>query len=110
MLFHCDVEWSVIAAQIWNRPAAEPVVSVEEIRERAEHYYSGLSRRWVVHPASRDQALAYHEEQIGKDRCSFCTRSLHDANFLVEGSNDARICDLCIERLRGEIAKLPSGT
>jgi hypothetical protein len=109
MLFHCDSEWDVIAVQAWNGPAAEPVSSTEEIVERAEQYYSGLSRRWVAHPASRDEALAYHEEQIGKDRCSFCNRSLHDARFLVEGSNDARICDLCIERLHGEIAQSPSG-
>ena len=109
MLFHCDDQWNVIAAQAWNGPAAEPVSSVDDIKERAERYYTGLSRKWVAHPASRDEALAYHEEQIGKDRCSFCNRSLHDARFLVEGNNDARICDLCIEKFHGDIAKFQPG-
>ena len=109
MLFHCDKEWDVIAVQAWNGPAAEPVASVEDIKGRAEHYYTGLLAKWVAHPASRDEALAYHEQQIGKDRCSFCNRSLHDAKFIVEGNNDARICDICIERFHGDIAKSQTG-
>jgi hypothetical protein len=109
MLFHCDNEWDVIAVQAWNGPAAKPVSSAQDIKERAEDYYAGLSRKWIAHPASRDEALAYHEQQIGKNRCSFCNRSMHDIRFLVEGNNDARICDLCVEKLHAEIAKSHSG-
>jgi hypothetical protein len=108
MLFHCDPEWGVIGVQAWNGPAAEPVASVQDVKARADHYYTGLSQKWITHPASREEALAYHQERIGKDRCSFCNRSIHDIRFLVEGNNDARICDLCVEKLHGQIAKSQS--
>jgi len=50
VLFHCDPEWNVIAAQAWNGPAAEPVTSMDDVKQRAEKYYTGLSAKWVTYP------------------------------------------------------------
>lgn len=110
MLFHCDEAWEVVGVQAWNGPGAKPVASVQDVKERAEQFYAGLSAKWTAHAASREEALAYHEQQIGKHRCSFCNRSMHEIRFLVAGSSGARICDLCVDKLHGEIARPPSGT
>jgi ClpX C4-type zinc finger len=51
-----------------------------------------------------DEALAHHEQQAGKPRCSFCKRSVPEIRFLVHGHHEARICNLCVAKFHGEIA------
>ena len=46
LLFHCDDDWNVLAAQIWNSPDRAVVATVEEVKQRAEQYYSGISAKW----------------------------------------------------------------
>jgi hypothetical protein len=47
LLFHCDEDWNVLGAQIWNTPGQPVVTSVEEVKARAENYYAGVSTKWV---------------------------------------------------------------
>jgi hypothetical protein len=47
LLFHCDNEWNVLGAQIWNAPDNPPITSVHEVKMRAENYYAGISSRWT---------------------------------------------------------------
>jgi hypothetical protein len=51
LLFHCDENWSVVAAQIWNNPDRPIIATVDEVKERAEKYYSGISSRWQRYDA-----------------------------------------------------------
>ena len=46
LLFHCDSAWNVQGAQIWNAPDKRPVITVEEVKQRAEHAYAGISSKW----------------------------------------------------------------
>jgi hypothetical protein len=108
MLFHCDANWDVVGVQAWNAPGIVKPASVQEIKDHAERYYAGVASKWTTHPASREDALAYYEAHYCTDRCSFCSRAIHEIRFLVSGENHARICDLCIERLHGELT-LTSG-
>jgi hypothetical protein len=46
MLFHCDKDWNVLGAQIWNNPDRPVASTVEDVKQRAEGYYSGISAKW----------------------------------------------------------------
>jgi hypothetical protein len=48
LLFHCDENWNVLGAQIWNAPDRPPVTSVDEVKERAEKFYAGVNSKWVA--------------------------------------------------------------
>lgn len=50
-LFHCDENWNVLAAQIWNNPDRPVVATVEEVKAKTEKYYSGLSSKWSKYDA-----------------------------------------------------------
>ena len=51
LLLHCDSSWNVLAGQIWNSPGASPVTTVDEVKRRAEIYYSGIGRKWQTYDA-----------------------------------------------------------
>src|SRR5262245_22403310 len=51
LLFHCDKNWNVLGAQIWNNPDRPVVATVEGVKERAEEYYSGISSKWRQYDA-----------------------------------------------------------
>ena len=51
LLLHCDETWNVVGGQIWNAPNHPPVTTVEEMKARAENYYSGISTKWVAYDA-----------------------------------------------------------
>jgi hypothetical protein len=51
LLLHCDVKWNVVGGQIWNAPGNPPVTTVEEVKIRAEQYYSGIMSKWVPYDA-----------------------------------------------------------
>lgn len=51
LLLHCDEKWSVVGGQIWNAPDQPPVTTVEEVKSRAENYYSGISSKWTAYDA-----------------------------------------------------------
>ena len=46
LLFHCDQYWNVVAAQIWNNPDRPTIATVDEVKDQAEKYYSGISSKW----------------------------------------------------------------
>jgi hypothetical protein len=47
LLFHCAEDWSVLGAQIWNEPPESTIRNVQEVKLKAERYYSGIGKRWV---------------------------------------------------------------
>ncbi len=51
LLFHCDENWNVVAAQIWNNPDRATIATVAEVKDKAAKYYSGLSSRWQAYDA-----------------------------------------------------------
>jgi len=48
LLFHCDKNWNVLGAQIWNAPDRSTVTSIEEVKHRAEKFYTGVSSKWIA--------------------------------------------------------------
>ena len=46
-LFHCDDDWNVLGAQIWNQPADQVVRTITEVKEKAERYYTGITAKWI---------------------------------------------------------------
>jgi hypothetical protein len=48
LLFHCDENWNVLGAQIWNDPDRSTVTSIEEVKQRAEKFYIGVSSKWIA--------------------------------------------------------------
>ncbi len=47
LLFHCSEDWRVLGAQIWNEPPELTVRTVQEVKLKAERYYSGIGTLWV---------------------------------------------------------------
>jgi hypothetical protein len=51
LLFHCDENWNVVAAQIWNNSDKATIATVAEVKDKAAKYYSGISSRWQTYYA-----------------------------------------------------------
>jgi hypothetical protein len=47
LLFHCDSSWNVLGAQIWNSPDVPAITSVDQVKEKAESFYKGISEKWI---------------------------------------------------------------
>jgi len=104
-LLHCDEEWDVEGIQAWRRSASADVSSVEEIKKRAERYYSGISSKWLKLDVSLEDAEAYKASLIVEVRCSFCKRSMFDVDSLLEGDAGVCICNLCVTSFYEEMTK-----
>lgn len=87
LLLYCNEAWSVLAAAGYRSPT--------HAKARAERTYPGVSRLWVDAGISREEALAYVEEESRDFKCSFCGRRPDQVrNLLAQGT--ARICNLCV--------------
>ena len=51
LLFHCDENWNVLGAQIWNNPEKPVLTTVEQVKEKAENFYAGISSNWRPYDA-----------------------------------------------------------
>ena len=102
-LFHCDEDWTLRGIQAWKKSEVRGLGAVEGIKRRVEKYYSGISRKWIKHEASVEDAEAY--KATIDVCCSFCSRSVFAVDSLVEGHGDARICDLCVMSFYDELCK-----
>lgn len=60
MLFHCDREWDVLGATAG--------ATLEELQERAERNYPGVSTRWVILNTTVETAMAYFDAESGGAR------------------------------------------
>ena len=109
LLFHCDNDWNVLGHQAWNSPHGPTLSSVQDVKDRAERFYAGISSHWVGHPASMDEARAFYEDLMASDGCSFCGRTLHDLHSLIKGAQDARICDHCIREFHALLTEPKPG-
>jgi hypothetical protein len=95
VLLYCDDEWSVLAAA--------GVRSPDDAKARAEQTYPGVSRIWVDAGVSREQAVAYAEEESRDFKCSFCGRRPDQVrNLLAQG--EARICNVCVADFTRQLA------
>ncbi len=95
LLLYCDDEWRVLAAAGYPSPT--------HAKARAERTYPGVSRLWVDAGISREQALAYVEEESRDFKCSFCGRRPDQVrNLLAQGA--ARICNLCVAEFTRRLA------
>ena len=92
MLLHCDDDWEIIAIQPLGKIEADRTAALAAARERVEEYYEGISRLWVEHGSSSDEAVSC--DQIGQ--CSFCLRCVHDFESAIEGPGGVRICNICL--------------
>jgi hypothetical protein len=95
LLLYCDDEWSVLAAAGKR--------SASHAKARAERTYPGVSRLWVEAGVSKEQAIAYAEEESRDFKCSFCGRRPDQVrNLLAHGA--ARICNLCVAEFTRRLA------
>lgn len=94
-LFHCDDGWGVVTTK--------GCASVEEARTEADKAYPDESRRWIEAHVSKEQAIAYLEEEAADFKCSFCGRRPDQVkNLLARG--DARICNFCLADFAKKLA------
>jgi len=98
LLVHCGEDWEALGVQAWNGPLARGPASVDEVKQRAESYYAGLSSRWIRLEVSLEDAEAYHEAQEREFICSFCGRGPHELPSVFRGGN-ATICGDCVREL-----------
>src|SRR5262245_28609914 len=100
LLLYCDDEWSVLAAAGMR--------SSSHAKARAERTYPGVSRLWVNAGVSKEEALAYAEEESRDFKCSFCGRRPDQVrNLLAQGA--ARICNLCVADFTRRLATEQEG-
>lgn len=88
-LLHCDAEWDLLGT-------GGNYVSIEQAKASAERAYHGITSRWVDPKVSEDDALKYRDEVWADDRCSFCGKIPPDFDMMIKSDN-ARVCDSCIE-------------
>jgi hypothetical protein len=87
LLFHCDDDWGVVSTKGY--------ASVVEARAEADH--------WIDADVSKEEAIAYLEEEAADFKCSFCGRRPDQVkNLLARG--DARICNFCIADFAKKLA------
>lgn len=98
LLVHCSEDWEVLGIQAWNGPIAEKVFSVDDVKRKAEHYYTGLSSKWVKLDVSLEDAQAYNEAQEQEFICSFCGRGPDELPSVFRGGS-ATICGDCVREL-----------
>ena len=104
-LLHCDDEWEVEGIQAWRKSAGADVSSVEEMKERAEEYYSGISAKWLKLGVSLEEAESYRASLMVEVWCSFCKRSMFEVDSLLEGDAGVRICNLCVTSFYEEMTE-----
>lgn len=98
LLVHCSEDWEALGVQAWNAPAADEAGSVDDVKRRAETFYSGVSSRWIKLDVPLEEALAYHQAQEQEFVCSFCGRAPDQLLSLFRGGN-ATICGDCVREL-----------
>lgn len=84
-LFRCDAGWGVVSST--------PHASLEDARAEAENAWPGVP--WVDAGVSREEAVAWLEEDAAEFKCSFCGRRPDQVKNLLARA-DARICNFCI--------------
>ncbi len=94
-LLHCDADWGVVSSTTH--------ASVEDARAEAEKAWPGVGELWIDAGVSREDAIAWLEEDATEFKCSFCGRRPDQVkNLLAQG--DARICNFCIVDFAKELA------
>ena len=88
MLFHCDLNWTVLGCSGFG--------SVAEAKDRAERIYPGVSTYWVHALVSEEDAKRSPDELFGDQRCSFCGKRADQVKRLLQ-RNEVRICDRCVD-------------
>ncbi len=94
MLFHCDEEW--------DSQGVTGASSIEDVKQRAEKNYPGVSARWIDVNTSIDQALEFYERESGGMKCSFCGKRPFEFEGGWAEGDKAVICHECIDRLYRE--------
>lgn len=95
-LIHCDDDWSVTSSTTH--------ATVDAARAQAEMEWPGVSEHWTDAGVSREEAVAWLEDESAEFKCSFCGRRPDQVkNLLAQG--DARICNFCIVDFAKKLAK-----
>jgi hypothetical protein len=101
MVFHCDGEWNVLGAGGGH-------YSVNEAKTYVERSYPGIGKNWIDTNVSVEDAAAFLKEQFGDLKCSFCGRMFHEV-WQYFGNENARICDVCVEKFAAMVKKEKEG-
>jgi hypothetical protein len=91
LLFHCDNEWNVLGV------SGAP--NMEEVKEKAERAYKGISELWIEAHVSEEEAEQFARNAYTDSICSFCGRLPTAVEGLVQGPN-VRICYQCINEFQ----------
>jgi hypothetical protein len=101
MVLHCDNEWNVLGVTAAHH-------SVEEAKTYVERSYPGIGSKWIDTNVSVEEATAFLKEHFGDLKCSFCGRMFHEV-WQYFGSDNARICDICVEQFAALVKKEKEG-
>jgi hypothetical protein len=92
-LLHCDARWNVLGS-------SGGYENVRAAKQRAERFYRGISKAWVLTGYTKAQADRYLNRIRGPKKCSLCSRSPYDVQSIVEVKKRMfAICDVCIREL-----------
>ena len=67
LLVHCDESWGIVGLQAWNGPGVEPVLTLEDMKSKAERYYEGLMDSWMAVPSGDMDVIAERQLVLRKD-------------------------------------------
>jgi hypothetical protein len=100
VLLHCDNDWNVLGAGIFN--------SAGEAKSRAEKTYPGVATCWIKSHFTNEQVSKHLEEIWNGLHCVFCGKMPYEVERLIEKSG-VGICDSCIEELYQMLREDPEG-
>jgi hypothetical protein len=95
LLFHCNDEWTVLGVVVR--------ASIQEIKDAAEGWYSGIGARWIDVANTPESAESWIRAQETTVSCSFCDKFPPQVESMAFGKN-ACICNECTKRLYEELS------
>jgi hypothetical protein len=99
LLCFCDEDWHVKGVTTRQ--------TVEELKETAERWYSGISSKWVDLHISREEAESWFRENKPHLVCAFCERiptDYEDAYF----AESAAVCFDCVRQMHANLPEPPN--
>jgi hypothetical protein len=94
MVQHCNNKWEPLGI-------AAGYKSIEEVKQRVERSYHGITAKWRKQIVPKKKARAIYQAELKAESCSFCGRTPLEVTIMV--GRKTRICNHCVDNFHEAI-------
>ncbi|WP_061541192.1 ClpX C4-type zinc finger protein [Collimonas fungivorans] len=94
LIMHCDNRWNVLGVG--------GAATLRESMQRSEHWYEGISQRWVRTHTTKRIAERWLRTQCAGEACSMCRKIPAEVDGMFS-KGIVNICFLCIRQMHQSI-------